>query len=1302
MRKLKLLIAAAALTLGGTIAANAQASYNHTYTTGVEVAAGGDYFLYNIGAGMFLTDGMDFGTHGSVDHAGRVITLAANTNGYSIYTKPYSANGTAEKAGFLTLNGYVDTGANDADWVFTPVTVDGYTNAYTIKHSDTQYLYYEVKDGLYQGKMGAFANVGNSTNDAASYWLLIPMSARQEAKDYTYLLRNTDFHHPWELPMWTNSAEWTNIAGGKKENACAEMYGKGFDISQTISVTVANGKYKLYNQAFYNNADAANMSYLYANNDQTKIAILNANNEGTASNMAGASESFTAGNYVNEVSTIVTNGSLKVGIKNATTAGNAWTIMDNFYLEYLGTCLVNDAVALPATGEMEANKWYYVEIGAAANNYKATATTLSDIICTSDGTQLTASATGDVTLLAENNSLEAKRYYVKSSSNNNLVIAAASYSYTVGIATADMAYIQPGNTVTILYEDLSTNDPIATLTKDFTGVKLNGETIALTVTDKGFTFTVPTTITAGSTNTLSIPSGAIGYAGYEVNADQDITLTASAVFDGIYYMYNTDTKTYISRGGSYNTQAIMDNFGLAFIVKTDANNNTQLQYFDSYLWLGDDGFCYADCGESRRRFFNVTKVADGFKFLNTNNNMYLAVYDGAAVGNAEEGVNLQGTSNVWKLESTADHVANYAKNADTQAATAATAAGIVGITNKADLETELANNYCVTTVTVTGAKAEKYQIYPGQGIDDGPVTYYSETVNNLKPGIYKLSVDAFQRAASNEKVFDADGARGLIYLYAGDAKTQLKSVSEYGNSTQYANTDFENNGLYYPNRENSAYDALATGNYSNDVYVYVADAGAGTGSLEIGIKNPSRLGGNFATWAVYNNWTLTYFEAKATDAEKQALANAISDAEAKTLGFETGEYAPYNNIAALEALTAAKALDTDAASGAAVVEATTALTGASWTANTSDVECVYNGNFAEGQGSPAANIQQYGWTRTNGWGQFKNDGFENSTAYYNQPGSLQYGNAGVYTMPLKANTVYNLTFKYASWESGSNNSVTASVLNGTEGMAEMAFEKNSTIYKDGYVTKSLVFVTKSAGDYILTLANGGNTVITGVSITKAANQVLEFADGTVPTYAPGTYPSVKITRSLTAGRWATAVYPFKVSGVDKIAVLDSYTASTAALGFKTADASEANVPFLMRSTDGTSKITLSNVEVAAAAATDVTKFEATLKGTYTETTVEAGTGVYNYVMSNNTIYKVGEKAATIKPYRAYIQVTQPQPASGEARALTFFVDGETTTAIEGLNVEQNENGQVYNLQGQRVVKAQKGLFIKNGKKVVVK
>ena len=475
------------------------------------------------------------------------------------------------------------------------------------------------------------------------------------------------------------------------------------------------------------------------------------------------------------------------------------------------------------------------------------------------------------------------------------------------------------------------------------------------------------------------------------------------------------------------------------------------------------------------------------------------------------------------------------------------------------------------------------------------------------------------------------------------------------------------------------------------------------GTLRLGVKNKTTA--MPARWFVADNFHLTFVESipLAEASDYAALDEAIASAEEKTLGFEDGEYAPYNNVEVLTALEDAKAINQEANNSKSFIDEVIASLGDdNWTANTGDVECVYNGNFALGQGSPAAEIQNYGWTRTNGWGQFQN-GAEgdatNGTVYYNQPGSLQYGNAGLYTMPLKANMLYTLTFKYASWEAGSNDGVTASVLNGTDGMAAVDFEANETQYTEAgaLVTKTIVFVTGEAGDYVLTLENHGNTAITGVSITKAASQVLEFVDGTVPSYAPGTYPTVKVTRTLTAGNWASAVYPFVLSGVDDIAVLNDYAEGT--LSLETASANVANEPFLMRSTAGVTELTMTDVEVEAAVATDVVKGKVTMKGVYATTEVTAEENAKNYVLSNNQLWIVGANAATLNPYRAYFVLDATEAQAG-AR-LNFVVDG-VTTAIEGVNVENELNGRVYNLNGQRVEKAQKGLYIQNGKKVVLK
>lgn len=422
MKRLLFWMAALLVAIGGVQNASAQASYNHTYTQGVAVAEGGDYFLYNIGTGMFLTDGMDYGTHGSVDHAGRVITLTANGDGYRIYTRPYSANGSDEKAGYVCTDGYIDETNVDAgrvgNWVFTPVNVDGYTNAYTItiKNSDTQYLYYEVKDGLYQGKMGAFINVGNNTEDSYSYWLIIPKSARDAVKDCTYYLRNTDMTHPWEFPMWNSAG--VNVCVGSKENVTAEAWHTSFDFSQTISATVPNGKYSLHCQGYY--YDTETPTVLYANEDRANFTIWN-----NDCNAAESGAKFLTGAYDgNVVTTVVTNGSLKVGVTDPTVNQN-WQVFDNFYLEYLGQTLSTGvAIALPEGGAMEANQWYYFEV-SSDDTYSFTTTTSADIIFTADGTLLESEANAQaVALPSGNQALTARRYYIKSSSDNNFVLEA--------------------------------------------------------------------------------------------------------------------------------------------------------------------------------------------------------------------------------------------------------------------------------------------------------------------------------------------------------------------------------------------------------------------------------------------------------------------------------------------------------------------------------------------------------------------------------------------------------------------------------------------------------------------------------------------------------------------------------------------------------------------------------------------------------------------------------------------------------------------------------------------------------------
>ena len=113
--------------------------------------------------------------------------------------------------------------------------------------------------------------------------------------------------------------------------------------------------------------------------------------------------------------------------------------------------------------------------------------------------------------------------------------------------------------------------------------------------------------------------------------------------------------------------------------------------------------------------------------------------------------------------------------------------------------------------------------------------------------------------------------------------------------------------------------------------------------------------------------------------------------------------------------------------------------------------------------------------------------------------------------------------------------------------------------------------------------------------------------------------------------------------------------------------------------------------------------------------------------SGNYPYGIGTQFAENDPYTAYI-FAQPEgkelgfyiadlnagadlpahkaflavPKGADAREFIGFEPGETTSIADNNRVTITNNGDVYNLNGQRVAQPTKGLYIVNGKKVVIR
>ena len=117
-----------------------------------------------------------------------------------------------------------------------------------------------------------------------------------------------------------------------------------------------------------------------------------------------------------------------------------------------------------------------------------------------------------------------------------------------------------------------------------------------------------------------------------------------------------------------------------------------------------------------------------------------------------------------------------------------------------------------------------------------------------------------------------------------------------------------------------------------------------------------------------------------------------------------------------------------------------------------------------------------------------------------------------------------------------------------------------------------------------------------------------------------------------------------------------------------------------------------------------------LKSVATETARESVPGYanYMYVLVNNATagfsfqYFTGTK---IKNGNIYVINSKAPESAGRLNIVWLDENGnveEDATAIKAIEAAEAENGAIYNLQGVRVNNAKKGLYIKNGKKYIIK
>ena len=196
------------------------------------------------------------------------------------------------------------------------------------------------------------------------------------------------------------------------------------------------------------------------------------------------------------------------------------------------------------------------------------------------------------------------------------------------------------------------------------------------------------------------------------------------------------------------------------------------------------------------------------------------------------------------------------------------------------------------------------------------------------------------------------------------------------------------------------------------------------------------------------------------------------------------------------------------------------------------------------------------------------------------------------------------------------------------------------------------------------------------------------------------------------GEWNTLCLPFAVADVKtafdgaELREVDNLNSHDNTIVFKEATAIEAGKPYLIKWANSSSDAVnvekkFEGVTLVAAATPVVVNKGISFNGFYKMTAAsELGGTSVAAIGAGNKLFKVTE--GEMKGFRAAFVLS----SGAEATGYKVVIDG-TATGIEDLVIDGvKANGRVYNLNGQYVGNSlnglQPGLYIQNGKKIVVK
>ena len=1343
--KRKLLLAA--LCVVGALGFKAQAQS----LTPSEVSEG-DFYLYNVGAEKFLNAGdkaAQWGTNACLTaNYGLDFALAVSGDGYTLDSKNYNE----ANAHFLGTSLWTD--GTTTTWIFTDLG----SNVYTISSGEQYLVANAAGDDV---ELSATADGANAQWKLATRAALIAdlaTATEDNPKSARFLIAASDFNRNDSraatvkgAPAGNKKWNWTNTNGNvtvagpdaQRGNYGCEFWNNPFDINQILT-DIPNGTYEFKISGYGTNGT----TYIYGNGTEAVFK-----NQTSASNFATALDNIDSytGNTTGKIT--VTTHQLKVGVKRTENKSSDWAVLDNADLIYYGPLdlssyqqSLNEAIAAAeaiANGDEKMNAAVASALSNAISTYKGqTYDNEDNYVAAIDA--VTTATNNASTSIANYDALEA---YLDKAKTLDAAGQASLMANTTAQAVAVAYQAQTFEALNAEQKE-ALDEAIRTAAKAQTTA---GADMTLALVNPSFEDNLNgwTSNGIGAQGNNSFEKvGTIYAEAWQPNGTKNVKQSLASLSAGVYKISAKAkargvTSAKLFANGIDKAVTIGDVTGTYEVqFACDDNATIEFGFEGTGTGAGSSWLCVDD--------FHLTLVSAGLPDVTATEgkmNADVASAQTAAISaytaertvanyNAAQAAiaNAQASVAAYKTAATAIADAEALQtdnNFVTPAAATTFAEAIAAIQTKYDDGT-------LTTDEATGVGASLGFVVTGWHAGaNTPAVNYMESgfgLNDFDAALYlntwstegegdgtNFKVPFFEYWTSNanslgEKVWTGTLTEMENGLYTVEAWVRVRAVDGTNAADVTGITMDVNGGGEGDYAAVDVTEGTPVGSTQFQLGTYTAKGLVKDGTLTVNFNVLSTCS---SSWLSFKNVKYTKVRdltpeeeiVYATDADYAVLERTIKAAEEKALGFDAGDYAPYNNVEALVALKAAKAIDPTVQNVQEDVRAAAnALGQANWTANTKEVNAVYDGTFAAAanNGAPA------GWTMSNNTlgGDYHSRAFvgDDRMAEFNQTksglflrfdgtnssrGSMYYyGNSDGYTMPLKANTTYYVKVDFAGW--GSTGKPLRMNVTGPEGFTAKSQQFNTSVRADNADNEPqqflIVFTTTVAGNYVINFQTPGadtnthNVVVSNIELLRAQ--------------------SVELAVDATA-KYGTFVAPFDVTIPEGVI---AYTVEAPAEGnvltLNQEEKISANKPVLLYAENG-----YNATPVYGYAKPENEPKNGLLTGTYELNGAIAPTGSYVLQLHDgNTepaFYRVEDNAsfAVIVPTnRAYLTLSAGSNAN--VRALFFSTEGEAT-GIAGLEVLTSGNyDAIYTAGGAKVESLQKGLniVVKDGKsyKIFVK